>query len=140
MHANLQAETFFQMIRKLILILSLVAAISTSGIPIALVQVGAWVNMFDQFYEETESVLTSAKWTLDGNHRCKGCEFVSEQESEKEKTTPTSEVSTVKLELALEMPIISISHPRGMPACPAESLRFYSAFSQIELPPPRIAS
>ncbi|SVE31996.1 uncharacterized protein METZ01_LOCUS484850, partial [marine metagenome] len=75
------------MIRKLILVLSLVAAISTSGIPIALVQVGAWVNMFDEFYEETESVLTSAKWTLDGNHRCPGCEFVSEQGPEKEKET-----------------------------------------------------
>jgi hypothetical protein len=128
------------MIRNLILVLSLVAAISTSGIPMALVQVGAWVNMFDEFYEKTESVLTSAKWTLDGNHRCQGCEFVSEQESEKEKKTPPPEASKVKFELALEMPTIGISHPREMPVCLAESLRFYSAFIQIELPPPRIAS
>jgi hypothetical protein len=128
------------MIRKLILVLSLVAAIFTSGIPIALVQVGAWVNMFDQFYEETESILTSAKWTLDGNHRCQGCEFVSEQESEKEKKTPAPEASKVKLELAIEMPIISISHPRAMPVYPTESLGFYSTLIQIELPPPRVAS
>ena len=128
------------MIRKLILVLSLVAAISTSGIPIALVQVGAWVNMFDEFYEKTESVLTSAKWTLDGNHRCQGCEFVSGQGSEKGGITPPPEASKVKFELALEMPTISISHPREMPVCPAESLGFHSAFIQIELPPPRIAS
>jgi hypothetical protein len=77
---------------------------------------------------------------LDGNHRCQGCEFVSEQESEKEKKTPAPEASKLKFELALEMPTISISHPRAMPVCLAESLGFHSAFIQIELPPPRIAS
>jgi hypothetical protein len=128
------------MTRTLILILGAVAAISTSGIPIALVQLGAWVNMFDQFYEETESVLTSAKWTLDGNHRCQGCEFVSEEGPEKEKETSASEASKVKLKLALDMPTINISHPRKVIVCPTEGFEPYSTFIQIELPPPQIAS
>ena len=44
------------MSRTPILILSLIAAFSASGLPLGLLQVGVWANMFDEFYEETNSV------------------------------------------------------------------------------------
>ena len=48
------------MIRTLTLILSFFAAFTASGLSLGLFQVGVWANMFDQFYEETNSVLVSA--------------------------------------------------------------------------------
>tara|TARA_B110000495_G_scaffold197980_1_gene209082 strand:+ start:495 stop:893 length:399 start_codon:yes stop_codon:yes gene_type:complete len=131
---------FFQMIRKLILVLSLVAAISTSGIPLALVQVGAWANMFDQFYEGTESILTSAKWTLDGNHRCQGCEFVSENRNSEESLS-ASKISSEKLTLVFSsFELVSIPRLTSpQVSSPAFSLPD-SAFVENESPPPRISS
>ena len=78
------------MIRTLTLILSFFAAFTASGLSLGLFQVGVWANMFDQFYEETNSVLVSAERVFDGQHRCEGCEFVTDQG-----TSPKEALSSV---------------------------------------------
>ena len=34
--------------------------------------------MFDEFYQETQSIALSAEWTFDGSRRCAGCQLVEE--------------------------------------------------------------
>ena len=58
--------------------IALLVIFSTTSIPLGLLQVGIWANMFDEFYEETQSIALSAEWTLDGLHRCSGCELIED--------------------------------------------------------------
>ncbi len=62
--------------RRLLPSLGLLAALAATSIPLGLLQFGVWAYMFDKFYEETQSIHLSALWTLDGSHRCSGCELV----------------------------------------------------------------
>ena len=40
------------MLSKVISYLSLLSVIIISGLPLALIQMGAWISMFEEFYEE----------------------------------------------------------------------------------------
>ena len=62
--------------KRLLSRIALGVIFSITHIPLGLLQVGIWASMFDQFYEETRSIILSAEWTLDGLHRCSGCELV----------------------------------------------------------------
>ena len=64
--------------KRLLSRIALLVILSTTSIPLGLLQVGIWANMFDEFYEETQSIALSAEWALDGLHRCSGCELVEE--------------------------------------------------------------
>lgn len=65
------------MIRKALAVLSLVAVFSSASLPLAVLQIGVWANMFGEFYGETGSIVESMEWTFDGENRCDGCELVS---------------------------------------------------------------
>jgi hypothetical protein len=47
------------MIRKALTVLSLVAVFSSASLPLAVLQVGVWANMFGEFYGETGSIVES---------------------------------------------------------------------------------
>ena len=68
--------------QRLLSKIALLVIFSTTSIPLGLLQVGIWANMFHEFYEETRSITLSAEWTFDGLHRCSGCELVDELGSE----------------------------------------------------------
>ena len=61
---------------------ALLTMIATTSIPIGILQLGVWASMFDEFYDQTQSVSLSAEWTLDGNNRRYGCELVTDLGSE----------------------------------------------------------
>ena len=119
-----QNPSFPPMIRTSTLILSFFAAFTASGLSLGLFQVGVWANMFDQFYEETNSVLVSAERVFDGQHRCEGCEFVTDQEiSRKKLFRPWSifgKIPWIK-EQALRFLLQSIG-PESVFGCTATSL------------------
>ena len=70
--------------KRLLSRIALLVIFSTTSIPWT---AAGWNlgNMFDEFYEETRSVTLSAEWTLDGLHRCSGCELVDELGSDSKK-------------------------------------------------------
>ena len=72
--------------KRLLSRIALFVIFSTTSIPLGLLQVGIWANMFDEFYEETQSITLSAEWTFDGLHRCSGCELVDELGSDSKET------------------------------------------------------
>ena len=127
------------MTRKSILILSLIAAFSASGIPLGVLQVGVWANMFSQFYEETDSVIVSAERVFDGRHRCQGCEFVTDQ------GTSSKEALSSVIQTPEKIPLAQ---------CRVTTVRFFNplipdqtlvapqpplpVFEKTETPPPRL--
>ena len=123
---------------RFILILSLVAAFSTSGIPLGVLQVGVWANMFDQFYEETNSVLVSAERVFDGQHRCEGCEFVTDQgTSPKEALSSVGQSSEkIPLDFGTGTPVLFFNPlvPNQSSVAPQPPL---PVFEKTETPPPR---
>ena len=62
--------------KRLLSKIALLVIFSTTSIPLGLLQLGIWANMFEKFYNETQSFTLSAEWTLDGLNRCSGCELV----------------------------------------------------------------
>ena len=74
--------------KRLLSKIALFVIFSTTSIPLGLLQMGIWANMFDEFYEETKSITLSAEWTFDGLHRCSGCELVDELGSRLEGNYP----------------------------------------------------
>jgi hypothetical protein len=127
------------MIRTIIHALGLTAALSTSGVFLALLQVGVWANMFEQFFGETGSIATSIQWTLDGKHRCQGCELVSDQANSEQKSVSQTRASFEKLPLALEA-IASISpfKPRLIGKLPPATQGPQFVLREAEIPPPRV--
>ena len=121
-----------------ILILSLIAAFSTSGIPLGVLQVGVWANMFDQFYEETNSVIISVERVFDGQHRCEGCEFVTDQgTSPKEALSSVGQSSEkIPLDVGTGTPVSFFNPlvPDQTPVAPQAPL---PVFEKTETPPPR---
>ena len=85
--------------KRLLSIIALLVIFSTTSIPLGLLQIGIWANMFDEFYEETKSITLSAEWTLDGLHRCSGCELVNELGSDSKEAI--SKINTFSFETKL---------------------------------------
>ena len=136
---RLAKSIFHPMIRTLSLILSLFAAFTASGLSLGLFQVGVWANMFDQFYEETNSVLVSAERVFDGHHRCEGCEFVTDQGTSSK--AALSFVSQSSEKIPLEQGIIAVVSffnpliPDQTSVVPQPPL---PVFKKTETPPPRL--
>ena len=111
---------------------------STTSIPLGLLQIGIWANMFDEFYEETKSITLSAEWTLDGLHRCSGCELVNELGSDSKEAI--SKINTFSFETKLAHdPGNKIIVPRtqfiGKNCFPLEYV--VSRIDFVETPPPQ---
>jgi hypothetical protein len=127
------------MTRRLILILSLIAAFSASGLPLGVLQLGAWANMFDQFYEETNSVLLSAERVFDGQHRCLGCEFVTGQGTKSKKAFSSIMQSPEKIPLdQKKFPAVSFFNPLISDQTSVASQPPLPVFEKTETPPPRL--
>ena len=126
--------------RKVGILLAFFAVLSVARLPLGIVQVGAWVDRFNEFVEQTGSVKTSVNWTLDGEHLCATCEFVSEQagEAEDEESSSAVESSSAKIPLApLSAEVIVVEPSRVTGMVVAEERRCSTRVSDIEVPPPR---
>ena len=124
--------------KKLLSRIALLAIFSTTSIPLGLLQVGIWANMFDEFYEETQSITLSAEWTFDGLHRCSGCELVDELGSDSKEAI--SQLNTFSFETKLvHDPGLKIIIPKtqfiGKNYFSLEQL--VSRIDFVESPPPR---
>ena len=118
--------------------IALLVIFSTTSIPLGLLQMGIWANMFDEFYEETKSITLSAVWTFDGLHRCSGCELVDELNSDPKEAF--SQLNTFSLENKLvNDPGLKIVIPKtrliGKNYFPIEDV--FSRIDLVETPPPR---
>jgi hypothetical protein len=127
------------MIRTSTLGLSFFAAFTASGLSLGLFQLGVWANMFDQFYEETSSVLVSAERVFDGQHRCEGCEFVTDQG-----TSPKEALSSVG-QSSEKIPIdkgvsntVSFFNPLVPNQSSVAPQTPLPVFEKTETPPPRL--
>ena len=124
--------------KRLLSIIALLVIFSTTSIPLGLLQIGIWANMFDEFYEETKSITLSAEWTLDGLHRCSGCELVNELGSDTKEAI--SKINTFSFETKLAHdPGNKIIVPRtqfiGKNCLPLEYV--VSRIDFVETPPPQ---
>ena len=129
------------MTRKSILILSLIAAFSASGIPLGVLQVGVWANMFDQFYEETESVIVSVERVFDGQHRCQGCEFVTDQGTSSKEALSSVIQSPEKIPLTqCRIATTSLFNPLILDQIAENPQPPVPVFEKAETPPPRLFS
>ena len=127
------------MLSKVISYLSLFSVIIISGLPLALIQMGAWISMFEEFYEETDSIGISVEWTFGGDHPCDICNFVTDQKDSKKEIVANCSISSKKLNLSANICELTKSHD-------IEFLgKLYSfrqepsnAYFEIETPPPRL--
>ena len=127
------------MFKRILHFLSFLSALTISGMPLAFVQVGAWLNMIDEFYQETQSFSLSVEWTFNGNSPCSVCQFVSEQTDSGKKDLSAIEIFSHKLKLASEKSEIITDHGLKMVGalCPP-IWHISSTYDPAELPPPRI--
>ena len=79
--------------KKFQLVIASIAMIASTSLPLGVLQIGVWTNMFEQFYEETRSVFLSAEWTFDGDHRCSGCQLVSDLGAKTKESLKSSSLS-----------------------------------------------
>ena len=127
------------MFKRILYFLSFLSALTISGMPLAIVQVGAWLNMIDEFYEETQSISLSVEWTFNGDLPCSVCEFVSEQTDSGKKGLTATELFSHKLKLASEISEIVTDHGQRMVGKLYPPIGFVSStYDTAELPPPRI--
>ena len=126
------------MFKRILQFLSFLSALTISGMPLAIVQVGAWLNMIDEFYQETQSISLSVEWTFNGDHPCSVCQFVSEQTDSGKKDLASVEIFSHKLKLASENSEIITDHGLKMVGtlCPP-IWHISSTYDPAELPPPR---
>jgi len=128
------------MVRKISMLFALVAAFSLARLPLGMVQVGAWVNMFNEFVEQTGSLGISADWTFDGDHRCLGCEYVGEETGKDEKQSTSSETSFTKILLSpLDVDATVVEPPQVIGRIVNEPNYLTVGFFETDIPPPRIA-
>ena len=124
--------------KRLLSKIALLVIISTTSIPLALLQVGIWANMFDEFYEETRSVTLSAEWTFDGLHRCSGCELVDELGSGSNESISMLRTFSIETKLVHE-PVLLVVIPKnqliGKNYFPTNQV--VSRIDKVETPPPR---
>ena len=125
---------------KLHQILFLFVAVTTSHFPVALLQVGVWVSMFEEFYNETQSVAVSARCTFDGQHRCEGCDLVNGVASGTENLLLQEALKKDSLHTLMEadnfISTQSYSSKHGI----FESKLFEYFYNRVELPPPQIVA
>ena len=124
--------------KRLLSKIALLVIFSTTSIPLGLLQVGIWANMFDEFYEETQSITLSAEWTFDGLHRCSGCELVDGLGSDSREAI--SQLNTFSFETKLvHESSLKIIVPRtqfiGKNYFPLQEV--VSRIDFVETPPPR---
>ena len=126
------------MFKRILQFLSFLTALTISGMPLAFVQVGAWFNMIDEFYQETQSISLSLEWTFNGDNACSVCQFVSEQTDSGKKDLASIEIFSHKLKLASENSEIITDHGLEMVGalCPP-TWHISSTYDPAELPPPR---
>jgi hypothetical protein len=126
------------MFKRILQYLSFLSVLTISGMPLAFVQVGAWLNMIDEFYQETQSISLSVEWTFNGDHPCSVCQFVSEQTDSGKKDLASIEIFSHKLKLASENSEIITDHGLKMVGtlCPP-IWHISSTYDPAELPPPR---
>jgi len=122
-----------------VLILSLIAAFSVSGIPLGVLQVCVWANMFDQFYEETNSVMVSVERVFDGQHRCQGCKFVTDQGTSPKETLSLGNQSPEKIPLAqCRVTTVTFFNPLIRDQIAVVAQPPIPVFEKTETPPPRL--
>ena len=109
--------------KKFQLVIASIAMIASTSLPLGVLQIGVWANMFEQFYEETRSVFLSAEWTFDGDHRCSGCQLVSDLGA---KTKESLKSSSLSIENQLSVPVAS-----KISDCPTTSTRKSLYFERI---------
>ena len=127
------------MFKRILYFLSFLSALTISGMPLAFVQVGAWLNMIDEFYQETQSFSLSLEWTFNGNSPCSVCQFVSEQTDSGKKDLSAIEIFSHKLKLASEKSEIITDHGLKMVGELYPPIwHICSTYDPAELPPPRI--
>ncbi|MDC1004021.1 hypothetical protein OAQ34_00185 [Opitutales bacterium] len=127
------------MFKRILYFLSFLSALTISGMPLAIVQVGAWLNMIDEFYEETQSISLSVEWTFNGDLPCSVCQFVSEQTDSGKKGLTATELFSHKLKLASEISEIITDHGLKMVGELYPPIGYVSStYDPAELPPPRI--
>jgi len=120
-------------------LLGLLVAITTSQLPVALLQIGVWASMFDDFYEETQSVIASTQWTFDGDHRCQGCELVSDITSGGQKDLLLQESLTKEVKLSCAQVENLVFSPSSFSKLIILESQWNGIFYDgVELPPPRI--
>ena len=124
--------------KRLLSKIALLVIFSTTSIPLALLQVGIWANMFDEFYEETRSITLSAEWTFDGLHRCSGCELVDELGSGSNESISMLRTFSIETKLVHE-PGLLVVIPKnlliGKNYFPTNQV--VSRIDKVETPPPR---
>ena len=124
--------------KRLLSRIALLVIFSTTSIPLGLLQVGIWANMFDEFYEETQSIALSAEWTLDGLHRCSGCELIEDLGSGEKETISQLNNFCFETKLMLQLSasiVIPKKHCIGKNYFPLEHA--VSRIDLVETPPPR---
>jgi hypothetical protein len=120
-------------------ILGLLVAVSTSHLPIALLHVGVWVSMFDEFYNETQSIAISTQWTFDGEHRCQGCELVNGIASGDQQNLPLQESLTKDVKLGcIETDHLVLIQASFSKRILFESQSGWPLREGVKLPPPRL--
>ena len=125
------------MIRKALAVLSLVAVFSSASLPLAVLQVGIWANMFGEFYGETGSIVESMEWTFNGENRCDGCELVASLGGAASEVVASSFSQSLDLKIApCELSMIIISPPSGE-VCDEAPTSWYSVAKLVSSPPPR---
>ena len=127
------------MIKRIFLFLTISAMLATSGIPLAILQFGAWCTMFDEFYEESQSIGLSVKWTFDGEHQCKICQFVSDENRSDQEKISSYEISSHKFVFSsvwIEQFVFLQKPKMEMLRNPEETILI--TFISMELPPPRL--
>ena len=125
-------------LQRLLSKIALLVIFSTTSIPLGLLQVGIWANMFDEFYEETRSITLSAEWTFDGLHRCSGCELVDELGSESNEAISQPNTFSFETKLVHDHDlkiVISKAQLIGKNYFPARHA--FSRIDLVEIPPPR---
>ena len=124
--------------KRLLSRIALLVIFSTTSIPLALLQVGIWANMFDEFYEETRSITLSAEWTFDGLHRCSGCELVDELGSGSNESISMLRTFSIETKLVHEpglLVVIPKNQLIGKNYFPTNQV--VSRIDKVETPPPR---
>ena len=126
--------------RKIGLSLALASALTMAQLPLGIVQVCAWVGMFNGFVVETGSVETSLEWTFDGQHGCEGCDFVSSQVAESDEKQDPSVTGATYLKLLLvplvvDVPVVESPSVVGEITCDTQLL--LCEVADPVTPPPR---
>lgn len=120
--------------------LAMVAALAAARLPLGVVQAAAWIDMFGENRERTESFSDAFALTFGGDYRCAVCELVGEEVGAKAEGAPASstENTFVKLPLlsASAEPVV-VEPARVVGRFHPEAAASRDGFFEKALPPPR---